>query len=449
MRWRWIACAVVVLLLAGCAYHPPPAKDATYQKEFVKQLIGACAQVDDQLMGVDANSQPGKYAQQLGRFPSEARSHRLPQTKRRQLDILLAAFTDASRQFRSAQRALHSGNARAAHAAVNRANRTMARANRVAQAYGMPPLKSCPQAAGEQGQTQAAWQTASGSLVAVQQAPAAVLGGRIWVAGGLTGPQQATAKTQVFDPTVRTWGPGPALPVALNHAMMVTYRGTLWVIGGFLTQRGNPTAVASARVLILNKAQNGWTEGPPLHHARAAAAVAVVGDKIVVAGGRTGDPGQLVRPTEVYDGTSWHDAPAIPTPADHLAAASDGTWLYAVGGEKLTSSLPLAAVQRFNPATNQWDQATPMPTAATNVGAAIVGGQLITLGGETLGSVFSTVRALNLTTKTWSSLPNLLFARHGMGVAVIGNTVYVTNGASKTGHNGSTKTVQLITMHGQ
>jgi hypothetical protein len=446
MRWRWIACAVVVLL-AGCVYHPPPAQDAAYQKAFVNQLIGYCAKVDDQLAGVDANSQPGRYAQQLGRFASEARSHRLPQTKRQQLDILLAAFTDASRQFQSAQAALRSGNAHAAQAAVNRANRTMGRANVVAQRYGMPPLKSCPKVVGGQSQAQLAWQSGSDSLVAVQQAPAAVLGGRIWVAGGLTGPLQATAETQVYDSTVRSWGPGPALPVALNHAMMVNYRGTLWVIGGFVSQGGNPTATASARVLILNKASDGWIEGPPLHHARAAAAAAVVGDKIVVAGGRTGDPAEPVLPTEVYNGTSWHDAPAIPTPGDHLAAAADGTWLYVVGGEKLTSSLPLAAVQRFNPVNGQWTQLTPMPAAATNVGAGVVGGQLITLGGETLGGVFNTVRALNLTTKIWSDLPNLLFARHGMGVAVIGNTIYVVNGAALPGHSGPTKTVQVLTMH--
>src|SRR5262249_16416554 len=105
--------------------------------------------------------------------------------------------------------------------------------------------------------------------------------------------------------------------------------------------------------------------------------------------------------------------------------------------------------QRFNPATSQWQKLPPMPVAVTNVGAAIVGGQLITLGGETLGSVFATVRALNLTTRTWSILPKLLFARHGMGVPGIGDTVYVTNGASQTGHHGSTKTVQLITMHSQ
>jgi Kelch motif len=446
MRWRWIACAAVVLL-AGCVYHPSAAQDAAYQKTFVKQLTRYCANVDDQLTGVNRNSQPGKWAQQLRRFASEARSRRLPQTKRQQLDILLTTFTDASRQYQSAQTALRSGNARAAQAAVNRANATMEKANLVAQRYGMPPLKNCPKVVDGQSQAQLAWQPGNDSRLAVQQAPAAVLGGRIWVAGGLTGPMQATAETQVYDPTVRTWGPGPALPVALNHAMMVNYRGTLWVIGGFVSQGGNPTATASARVLKLNKAQNGWIEGPPLHHARAAGAAAVVGDKIVVAGGRTGDPGKPVLPTEVYNGISWHDARAIPTPGDHLAAASDGTYLYVVGGEKLTSSFPLATVQRFNPATSQWTQLPPMPAAAANVGAAVAGGQLITLGGETLGSVFNTVRDLNLTTRAWSNLPNMPFARHGMGVAVIGNSLYAVNGAAQLGHKGSTKTMQILIMH--
>jgi non-specific serine/threonine protein kinase len=284
-------------------------------------------------------------------------------------------------------------------------------------------------------------------MLAVQQAPAAVLGGRIWLIGGLTGPLQATTEVQVYDPTVHTWGSGPALPVALNHAMVVPYQGTLWVIGGFLSRGGVPTALASARVFIYNKAKNDWTDGPSLHHARAAAAAAVVGNKIVVAGGRTGDPGKPVLPTEVYNGTSWQDAAAIPTPGDHLAAASDGTYLYVVGGEKLSSSYAFAAVQRFDPASGHWTQLPPMSAAATNVGAAVVGGQLITIGGETFSGVLNTVRELNLTTKKWSSLPPLLSARHGMGVAVIGNTIYVIGGAAQTGHNDSTKLVQVLTLH--
>ena len=59
----------------------------------------------------------------------------------------------------------------------------------------------------------------------------------------------------------------------------------------------------------------------------------MVGNKIVVVGGRTGHQ-QLVTQTEVYDGTSWQEAADIPVPGDHLAAASDGTYLYAVGGRR-------------------------------------------------------------------------------------------------------------------
>ena len=111
--------------------------------------------------------------------------------------------------------------------------------------------------------------------------------GRIWVAGGLTDAQNATAKTEFYDPTVGTWSAGPALPVPLHHAMMVSYQGTVWVIGGFQPRGGEIIGVASARVLHLNQAQTAWVEGPALHHARGAGAAAVVGNKIVVAGGRT------------------------------------------------------------------------------------------------------------------------------------------------------------------
>ena len=83
------------------------------------------------------------------------------------------------------------------------------------------------------------WQQGSNSLYATQQVGAAVdKSGRIWVAGGLTDAQHATAKTEFYDPTVGTWSPGPDLPVPLHHAMMVSYQNTVWVIGGFQPQGG-------------------------------------------------------------------------------------------------------------------------------------------------------------------------------------------------------------------
>ena len=79
------------------------------------------------------------------------------------------------------------------------------------------------------------------------------------------------------------------------------------------------------------------------------------------AGGPAALPRRTVTPTEVFDGTSWHDAAGIPVPGDHLAAASDGTYLYAVGGRKLEVTANTAAVQRFDPNADQWTQLTAAP----------------------------------------------------------------------------------------
>jgi non-specific serine/threonine protein kinase len=230
--------------------------------------------------------------------------------------------------------------------------------------------------------------------------------------------------------------------------MMVPYHNTVWLIGGFTAQPGNVLANASARVLIL---ENGlWVYGPSLHHARAAGAAAVVGNDIVVVGGRTGTSGpsssQPVTTTEVFNGTSWHDAAPIPVPVNHLAAASDGTYLYAVGGHQMTETSNTAALQRFDPATGQWTQLPAMPAAASGLAAVIVGDELVTVGGDNALSVFNTVRAYNLTTKKWSTLPSLPQPRTGLGVAYYNNILYAVDGASLPGHVASTNTLQILRL---
>jgi non-specific serine/threonine protein kinase len=230
--------------------------------------------------------------------------------------------------------------------------------------------------------------------------------------------------------------------------MMVSYQNTVWVIGGFEPQGSKIIGAASARVFRLNQAQTAWVDAPELHHARGAGAAAVVRNKIVVVGGRTAgtSPAEVI-PTEIFNGTSWHDAAGIPVPGDHLAAASDGTYLYTVGGRRFEAASNTAAVQRFDPAANRWTQLKDAPGKVSDAGAVIIGGRLIVVGGESIGTVFSTVWAYDIAGSTWSSLPNLAEPRHGLAVAAIGSTLYAIDGASQTGHNASTPTVQTLTFH--
>ena len=150
--------------------------------------------------------------------------------------------------------------------------------------------------------------------------------------------------------------------------------------------------------------------------------------------------------TEVFDGASWQDYADIPIPGDHLAAASDGTYLYAVGGRRLEVTANTAAVQRFDLNADRWTQRR-RSEQVSDCGVAIVGGRLIVVGGESIGTVFNNVRAYDLASSTCSNLPNLADARHGLAVAAIGNTLYAIDGASKPGHNASTRTVQTLTFH--
>ena len=212
MRRLWIAC-VALVLLSGCTSHPSAAQDAAYKRAFVRNLVGYCADVDRNLNTVDPSSHPGQVADQLNRFTSQARSHTPPNAQRQQLDSLLTAIDDAVRQFRSAQAALSSGHGDAYRKAIKQANQTMQTASLMAQRYGMPALADCPNAQGRplpNTVAQPGWELGSDSLYATQQVGAAVLDGRIWVAGGLTGPDSATANTEFYDPTVGDVGPGPA-----------------------------------------------------------------------------------------------------------------------------------------------------------------------------------------------------------------------------------------------
>jgi N-acetylneuraminic acid mutarotase len=454
------ALVVISVWIAGCSSTPTRTPEQLAIKDaFIRQLIGFCAEVNRQLTGVEAKAEPGIWADQFALFSAQARRQAAPEVDREQFEIMLTEIDNTVRHYRAAQAAQIAGDRPAADAALAQAGRQLASADAAAQKYGMPALNSCPDhVSGTSPPVRdpsavsaaaAGWRPRQEAAVAVQQVNATMLDRRIWVAGGLTRSNKATASTQFYDPAINSWGLGARLPEAVHHAMLVTYRNQLVVIGGFHSRDNELFAVTSPRMLLLEPNTGKWVEGPPLNHARAAGGAAVVGDKIVVVGGRTGNPAQLVTQTEVYDGTRWRDAADIPVPGDHLAVTADSSYLYAVGGRKFTADSNTDAVQRYDPKANSWTILTPTPEAVSGAGAAIVDGRLIVVGGEGVTTVSATVQAYDLTapTATWTALPSLTpEARHGLGVTAIGNTLYAVGGATKAGHTASTNLVAALTF---
>ena len=161
------------------------------------------------------------------------------------------------------------------------------------------------------------------------------------------------------------------------------------------------TSVASDRVYALRGDR--WVRLPPLKHARGAAAAAVVGDRIVVVGGQA--DGKLVPQTEVFDGQRWTDAARMPTPREHLGAASDGRYLYAVGGRELSAAENVGALERYDPANDSWSKLAAMPKVVGSVGVTFVAGRVIAVGGEGITTRRTSCRAMTCAVMPGRSSP--------------------------------------------
>ncbi|MDP8968928.1 MAG: hypothetical protein M3N52_00120 [Actinomycetota bacterium] len=438
------ACSWVVagaILLGGCA-------QVVDKRAFLAELITLCAGVNERLENVDPTAEPGRVAAQLEGLVEDARSRKTPEEDREALDRMLSALEDSARKFRVAEESREQEGG-AHDAALEEASDSLESADRAAQAYGMPPLDTCdevvagetPTASPEPTATESVsgWREVGDARIARQQVAAAVVEGTIWVVGGLE-ENNATARVEGYDPAVDAWKAGPDLPIPLHHAMAVSYRGELVVLGGWQPQGSDLTAVISDRVFALRSGV--WVELPRLNQPRAAGAAAVVDDRIVVVGGQA--DGQLLATTELFDGTRWRDGADIPTPREHLAAAAEGSHLYAVGGRALSADTNTAALERYDPATDRWEQLPPMPTPRGSLAATVVDGRLIAVGGEEPTAVLGTVQAYDIASSTWSELAPLPTARHGLGVGAVGTTLYAINGATKPTHAQSSATVEVL-----
>lgn len=262
-----------------------------------------------------------------------------------------------------------------------------------------------------------------------------VLDDEIWVAGGMR-EGETLSTVESYNPQSREWQTRPPLPVPLHHATATTYRGEMVVIGGAT----DTIAEASNKVFAFRDGK--WTELPSLQHARAASAAAVVDDKLVVVGGQNDK--QLVAQTEVFDGESWSQAADLPTPREHLAAVSDGVYLYTVGGRALSADENSAAFERFDPESGNWERLTDMPTPRGSYGAALVDGRIVAVGGEESTRVLPTVEMYDISNEKWSAVAPINTPVHGQVVAAVGSTLYCIGGADRPTHEGPVATVEAL-----
>ena len=279
------------------------------------------------------------------------------------------------------------------------------------------------------------WSALAPASLERTEVAAARIGRSIYVVGGFERVSGTTsAAVERYDIRRNRWSRVRAMPVALNHATAATYRGDLYVHGGYTG--ANDLSAPSAALLRYDPERNRWRRLTPAPTPRAAHALAVLGNRLYAAGGAN-DGGSL-RSLEIYDfkRRRWTSGPSFPFgPArNHTTGIAAGGRFYVIAGRDAEN---YTAVERYNPRRRVWEDVPDLRTPRGGIASArLRNGRIVVFGGENLtpgGTTIAAVELFNPRTRRWRSLPSMLTPRHGLGGAALGNRVYAIQGGVEPG----------------
>jgi N-acetylneuraminic acid mutarotase len=225
---------------------------------------------------------------------------------------------------------------------------------------------------------------------------AEVVNRKLYLFGGLGGSSEG--KVQIYDPAANKWSLGAPMPFAAGSSLSAVIGGKLYVAGGIV---GSSTTNRLARY---DPATNTWAELAPMPAARNHAAAATDGKKLFVFGGRgpgSGDSNTVANgfdTVQVYDPATnrWSSSATPGSTLRPLTQARGGTGkavyykgeFYIVGGETFdgpgaTPNRVYNRVDVYSPATNTWRLGPPMPTARHGIFPLLNAGRVYVAGGGT------------------------------------------------------------------
>jgi N-acetylneuraminic acid mutarotase len=270
----------------------------------------------------------------------------------------------------------------------------------------------------------------------IAEGGAAAIGPVIYSAGGT--PPGNLRRMLAFDTRSGKWSEPSQLPTGLNHVQATTYRGDVYLAGGYLDG-----LEATSNFWRYDPRTREWTRLPPMPLARGAAAAGVIGDKLYVADGApqvfgVSNPPSPFKDLAVYDfaTASWSSGPEAPFAVHHVNAAVLDGKLYLAGG-RVDVEQSSDKFFRYDPATARWEVLPDLPLGKTSsAGIVAAGGRIVVIGGDDEvgwkdgdGWVTPTAWAFDPAADRWQRLPDLAIERHAVGAAVAGGRIYAIGGS--------------------
>lgn len=268
------------------------------------------------------------------------------------------------------------------------------------------------------------------------------VGDKLYLIGG-----RGTRPVDEYDPKNNTWRQLAAPPVEMNHFQAVEYKNEAYVMGAFMGSYPHEKPLTS--IYIFNPAKNEWRVGPAIPADRlrgAAGSVVYKGKLYLVCGIQDGHYDGHVGWLDEYNPVTntWQKLPDAPHVRDHVSVAVIGDKLYVAGGRRSTArinqvlNLTEAAVDVFDFKTNTWTtlpESLNLPTQRAGNVTVAFGFKLLIMGGESSAQVeaHADVEAFDTKQMKWEKWPKLNKGRHGTGATIYKKKVYVAAGSGNRG----------------
>ncbi len=274
---------------------------------------------------------------------------------------------------------------------------------------------------------------------------AVAFGDKIYLFGGSSSvdplaPQAYSDRTYEFDPATLRFTPKASLPIPRFKTQATVYKGKILVLGGI-------SAMAAANAQLYDPTANSWSALPSVNWERRFWAGDVIGDLILLAGGRD-EHGKSSSAVDVYSDAwrAWVGATGLITPREDAFVAALGGALYVMGGRD-EAGTSLAAAEKGVPpqepiaveippapaaaVTIAWSTKSPMPTPRAFGATTAVDNLIYALGGFESGKGAScVVEAYDPAADQWTMKAPLPEARYNFAAAALRGRIYIFGGAN-------------------
>ncbi len=227
------------------------------------------------------------------------------------------------------------------------------------------------------------WRRMAEKPTPVSEVQAAVIGGKIYVPGGLLADGTATRIMEVYLPQEDRWTQAADLPQEVSAYALVAYEGKLYLFGG---RDGNSYLKS---VYLYDADLNLWQRLGDMPAPRAFASAVVASGKIHLLGGWDGhaslDAHDIYSPGA--EGTAihaWEAVPPLPQRRYKMAAVSVADAMYLLGGA--SEEMQAMEAWMYLPQANSWQPfLNPLESAWEGLSAVAVGTKIYALGGVVAG----------------------------------------------------------------